>query len=301
MVDEINIDVYSITGDNIQWIRSLRNICASSDFDTNVYSSNGTVLYIFTILKEIAVRKLSRALHSTNDALKEAESNFNSDQDLNLPRFAEGCCQFLSNYATGLDENCAYLCSLTEDHWQDAIAACSSVKSRKGLAALITTLYQCIHPKFENYYTRVDLLLTYRAMLCQLLLETADIRLANESSSFNQALPSDPALEWLHIFSFHLVKSGSMHILYDLVGPSTAPYEGCIAGDHSEDTVDKKILTHEQVCHYLHATYIIRRILTCDIHITYIHIGYLTACHTKRIRRPDVCQPAHRHQSLSHQ
>ena len=276
-MDMINIDVYSITGDNILWIRSLRNSCASPDFDSNVYSSNGTVLYIFTILKEIAFRKLNRALHSTNDALKEADSNFNFEQDLNLPRFVEGCCQFVSNYATCLDENCAYLCSLTEGHWQDAIAACSSVKSRRGLAVIITALYQCIHPKFENYQTRVDRFLTWRAMFCQLLLETADIRLANEPSSSNQALPSDSALEWHHILSFHLIKTGNMHILYDLVGPSTTLYEGSIIGDLA---TDRKILTHEQVAVFRN-NYKISSILMYILCI--ILIGHPIACHIKRV------------------
>ena len=279
-MDEININVNNITGDNILWIRSLRNSCASSDFDSNVYSSNGIILHIFTILREIAIRKLNRALNSIHhDVLKETESKFDSKQELSLQRFVEGCCQFISNFSTCLDENCDYLCSLTEGHWQDAIAACSSVKSRKGLAALITTLYQCIHPKFVSYQTRVDLLLTWRAMFCQLLLETADIRLANESSSSNQALPSDPALEWLHILSFHLIKTGKMHILYDLVGPSTAPCESSIIG---HPATDRKILTHEQVCLDLHTSYIICRILTCN---TYnIHIGHPFTRRTKRVR-----------------
>ena len=251
-MDEMNINVNSITGDNILWIRLLRNSCASSDFDSNVYSSNGTVLHIFTILKKVAIRKLNRALHSENEDLMETESKFDSEQELNLQRFVEGCCQFLSNFATCLDENCDYLCALTEGKWQDAIAACSSVKSRRGLAAIITALYQCIHPKFENYQTRVDRFLTWRAMFCQLLLETADIRLTNEPSSSNQALPSDPALEWLHILSFHLVKTGNMHILYDLVGPSTTLYEGSIIGDLA---TDRKILTHEQVVAYKNLPY----------------------------------------------
>ena len=244
-----------ITSEHIEVIKTIRNACANDPTNScHNFIKNGTVLYAFQLLRTVALEKLTKSvLTIANNQEFENEVVKSSSQLQQSEQFVTFLCQFIANLATTGEEGANFLFSdsIGQRYFEDAVAATAVVKSRRALGALVSALHQSLHPRMRERppnesESRMAIFLSWRSLVCQILLSCADIRAtatssssssSSYSSSSSPAATSDPALEWLHFLVFLLLRIGFFLDWFLLVGSSTP----------DSTSGSNAFLSHEQV------------------------------------------------------
>jgi len=139
-------DTEDITSEHIEIIKTIRNACAN-DSTTNSchFIQNGTVLHAFQLLRMVALEKLKNSVLSSHHVCEKEVLTSSSQRS---EQFVTFLCQFIANVATAGEEGADFLFSesIGQRFFEDAVAAAVAVQSRRALGAVVSILYQSLHP-----------------------------------------------------------------------------------------------------------------------------------------------------------